>query len=115
MSVVLVGGMDRLGNQYRKVAKRMGMELRIFNQSENDLDGKIGRAEAVVIFTNKVSHQARNQAVSAAKRRGIPLFMHHGCGVCTLRECLKCLVINDPNLAHLDLEQRVFSAGAGKE
>jgi len=98
MSVVLVGGMDRLGNQYRKEAKRMGMELRIFNQSENDLEGKIGRAEAVVIFTNKVSHQARNQAVAAAKRRGIPLFMQHGCGVCTLRECLKCLVINDPDL-----------------
>jgi len=102
MSVVLVGGMDRLGNQYRKEAKRMGMKLRIFNQSENDLEGKIGSADAVVIFTNKVSHQARNQAVATAKRRGIPLFMHHGCGVCTLRECLRCLVINDPTLQRLD-------------
>jgi len=110
MSVVLVGGMDRLGNQYRKEAKRMGMELRIFSQSEQDMGGKIANAKAVVIFTNKVSHQARNEAVAAAKRRGIPLYMHHACGVCTLRECLKCLVINDPTLQRSDLPHRAHSA-----
>jgi hypothetical protein len=111
MSIVLVGGMDRLGNQYHKEAKRMGMELRIFSQSEQGMGGKIGNADAVVIFTNKVSHQARNEAVAAAKRRGIPLFMHHACGVCTLRECLKCLAINDPTLQRLDTADRTPFAG----
>jgi len=74
------------------------------------MGGKIANAKAVVIFTNKVSHQARNEAVAAAKRRGIPLYMHHACGVCTLRERLKCLVINDPTLQRSDLPHRAHSA-----
>jgi hypothetical protein len=51
----------------------------------------IKQADAVVIFTNKVSHQARNEAVTVAKKQGIPVFMHHSCGLTTLRECLHCL------------------------
>jgi hypothetical protein len=91
MSVILVGGMDRLGEKYRTEAKRQGMDLRIFSQAENNMAVKIKGADAVVIFTNKVSHHARNEAMSAAKKHGIPVFMHHACGVCTLRECLHCV------------------------
>jgi len=91
MSIILVGGMDRLGEQYLKEAKKQGMNLRIFRRAEQNMGSKIRHADAVVIFTNKVSHQARNEAVSAAKKQGIPVFMHHACGVCTLRECLNCV------------------------
>jgi hypothetical protein len=34
MSVVLVGGMDRLGEQYRAEAKRRGVDIQIFSQDE---------------------------------------------------------------------------------
>ena len=93
MSIVLVGGMDRLSGQYRKEAERLGMNLRIFSQAEQGMGNKIKNADALVIFTNKISHRAKNEAVSAAKTNGIPLFMHHSCGVCTFRECIKCLQI----------------------
>ncbi|MDK9719096.1 MAG: DUF2325 domain-containing protein [Trichlorobacter sp.] len=91
MSIILVGGMDRLGEKYLLEAKKLGMNLRIFSQTEQNMGTKIKHADAVVIFTNKVSHQARNEAFTAAKKQGIPVFMHHACGVCTLRECLNCL------------------------
>ncbi|MDD2501541.1 MAG: DUF2325 domain-containing protein [Geobacter sp.] len=91
MSIVLVGGMDRLGEKYLHEAKKLGMDLRIFSQAEQNMGSKIKYADAVVIFTNKVSHHARNEAKSAAKKHGVPIFMHHACGVCTLRECLNCL------------------------
>jgi len=97
MSITLIGGMDRLGEKYLKEAKNLGMELRIFSQSERNMAGKIKHSDAVVIFTNKVSHQARNEAFSAAKKQGIPVFMHHACGVCTLRECLNCLKLLHEN------------------
>ncbi len=102
MSIVLVGGMDRLGEQYQKEAKNHGVELRIFSQAEHNMGCKIKNADAVVIFTNKVSHHARNEAVAAAKRHGIPVFMHHACGVCTLRECLKCLQIVNGGQSTMD-------------
>lgn len=45
----------------------------------------------MVIFTNKVSHRAKNEALNVAKMNDIPVYMHHSCGVCTLRDCLSCL------------------------
>ena len=97
MSIILVGGMDRLGDKYRKEAKELGMNLSIFSQAKQNMGSKINHADAVVIFTNKISHQARHKAFSAAKKVGIPVFMHHACGVCTFRECLKGLKIMDGN------------------
>ena len=91
MSIILVGVMDRLGDKYQKEAKDLGMDLHIFSQAKQNMESKINHADAVVIFTNKISHQARHKAFSAAKKLGIPVFMHHACGVCTLRECLSCL------------------------
>jgi hypothetical protein len=95
MSIVLVGGMDRLGAQYQKEAKKLGMQLEVFSQLENNMSKRIRAADAVIIFTNMVSHKARHQAVEMAKESGIPVFMHHACGVCSLRQCLKCLSIID--------------------
>ncbi len=77
MSIVLVGGMDRLGEKYHKEAKKQGMRLQIFSQADNNMAGRIKAADAVVIFTNKVSHQARNEAFSAAKKLGITGNQHY--------------------------------------
>ena len=91
MSIVLIGGMDRLEPQYLLEAERAGVRLRVFTTAQNGISAKLKHADAVVIFTNKVSHRARNEAMTAARANDIPVFMHHACGVCTLRECLKCI------------------------
>lgn len=93
MSVVLVGGIGRLEPQYLKEAQKCGVNLRVFNTTENRIEAKLKHADAVVIFTNMVSHKARKQAMAAARTNDIPVFMHHACGLCTLRECLKCIHI----------------------
>lgn len=93
MSVTIIGGMKRLERQYEDEAKRMGITLRVLNDDDKSIGSKLRKSDAVVIFTNKVSHNARNQAVSTAKQMGIPVYMHHACGLCSLRECLKCLLI----------------------
>lgn len=91
MSIVLVGGMDRLGDKYLKEARELGMDLKIFSQGKQNMEKRIKHADALVIFTNMISHQARHDAYGAAKKQGIPVVMHHACGVCTFRECLNCL------------------------
>jgi galactitol-specific phosphotransferase system IIB component len=90
MCIALIGGMDRLEKHYQEAAAQAGITLEIFNKSLNNLSGKLKKADLVVIFTNKVSHQARNDAMHAAKSLGIPVIMKHACGVCTLRDCLNC-------------------------
>jgi len=91
MRIALVGGMDRLQTHYRQEAAKLGVELRIFNRSEIDLQEKLGLSEAVVLFTGKVSHRARLQVMGAAQSRNIPVFQSHNCGVCALRNCLNCV------------------------
>ena len=93
MNIALIGGIDRLERHYQEEAVRAGVDLRIFNISETNIGAKLKQADALVIFTNKVSHRMKKQAVSAAKAHEIPVFMHHSCGVCTLRDCLNCLTI----------------------
>lgn len=93
MSIALIGGMDRLERHYIQEAKKAGVELRVFTRSEVDISSKLKNLDGIVIFTNKVSHRVKNQAVTAAKANDIPVFMHHSCGLCTLRECLKCMKV----------------------
>lgn len=47
--------------------------------------------DAVVIFTNKVSHRAKKEAMAVASNNNIPVLMRHSCGICTLRDCFSCL------------------------
>jgi len=93
MCIALIGGMKRLEPQYLKEAARAGIELRIFSEPSKNMDEKLLRTDAVIIFTNMVSHNAKRMAKKTAKIHGIPVLMHHACSVCTLRECLNCLNI----------------------
>lgn len=92
MCVALIGGMDRLERDYQDEAGKAGIQLRVFTKPETNLASKIKNMDAVIIFTNKVSHNAKREAVSAAKSRKIPVYMRHSCGICALRDCLDCLI-----------------------
>ncbi|MGA2150616.1 MAG: DUF2325 domain-containing protein [Geobacteraceae bacterium] len=91
MRISLIGGIDRLGRHYRQEAEKLGVDLRIFTRSETNLSAKIRHSEALVIFTSKVSHRARDLVMGVALAKGIPVFMSHNCGVCALRDCLNCV------------------------
>ncbi|RJQ54534.1 MAG: DUF2325 domain-containing protein [Nitrospiraceae bacterium] len=91
MCVALIGGMDRLGRQYKNEAEKLGINLKVFTRSEAGIGSKIKNMDALVILTNKVSHQAKREVMNVAKAKNIPVFMYHSCGVCTLRDCLSCL------------------------
>lgn len=91
MCVALIGGMDRLERQYIDEAERVGVNLKVFTKPEANMTSKIGLVDAVVIFTNKVSHKAKKEVMNAAKARNIRIFMHHSCGICSLRDCLSFL------------------------
>jgi len=90
MCIALIGGMDRLDKHYKEVAQSAGLSLLIFTRSQTNIAAKLKKADVMVIFTNKVSHRVKTEAMQAAKSFGIPVIMRHTCGVCTLRECLEC-------------------------
>ncbi|HDQ40381.1 MAG TPA: DUF2325 domain-containing protein [Desulfonatronum sp.] len=88
MCATLIGGMDRLKQDYLRTAKKAGVDLKIFTGQENTIAAQLGKSERIIIFTNKISHRAKNEAMHVAKTRNIPVHMLHSCGVSTLRRCL---------------------------
>ncbi len=91
MSIVLLGGMDRLERHYVNEAKRKGVRLKVFTKPTKDLSRRIGKVDAVIIFTDKISHSTKREIIDFARSKGVPFFMYHSCGLCTFRKCLDCL------------------------
>ncbi|GAB6184385.1 DUF2325 domain-containing protein [Thermodesulfovibrio hydrogeniphilus] len=91
MSIMLLGGMDRLVEHYENEAKKMGVKLKVYTKGAKNVTKKIGKVDAVLIFTDKIAHPVKHEVVSYAKTKGIPCFMAHSCGLCTLRKCLEQL------------------------
>ncbi|WP_018124801.1 DUF2325 domain-containing protein [Desulfovibrio oxyclinae] len=88
MCAALIGGMDRLKREYMNEAKKQGVKLKFFTGKERNISGSVGGVDLVVMFTNKISHKARNEVMGVVKSREIPMVMHHSCGVSSLRRCL---------------------------
>lgn len=88
MCVTLIGGMDRLEKDYVAAAAEGGHSLRFITRNERNFTKKIGNPDAVIVFTNKISHEAKRKAVQLARTRNIPVQLVHSCGVSSLRECL---------------------------
>jgi len=91
MCVALIGGMDRLERDYEVEAQKHGVKLKVFTKTKTGLVARLKSVDVVVVFTGKVSHRLRGEALSAAKSKNIPVIMTHSCGVCSLRECLQRL------------------------
>ncbi|MBO4300337.1 MAG: DUF2325 domain-containing protein [Desulfovibrio sp.] len=88
MCVTLIGGMDRLEKEYVAAAADAGHTLRFITRNERNFVQKIGHPDALIVFTNKVSHEAKRKAVQVARAKNIPVQLVHSCGVSSLRGCL---------------------------
>ena len=73
MSVVIVGGHDRMVQQYKQVCKAHRCKAKVFTKKAGNLGNQIGSPDAIIIFTNTVSHKTVNSASKEAKRSGIPV------------------------------------------
>lgn len=98
MCVALVGGMDRLERVYEQEAERFGVKLKVYTKITRNLGEKIGSADAVIVFTNKVSHTSKREVMNEAKRHNLRVMQCHACGVCSLRQCLQQICATDTAL-----------------
>lgn len=68
MSVVIVGGHDRMVCQYKKICKEHNCKVKIFTQMTANLSDQIGSPDVIVLFTNTVSHKMVRCAVAEADK-----------------------------------------------
>ena len=89
MSVVIIGGHDRMVCQYKKICKSYQCKAKVFTQMSGNLKEKIGKPDLVVLFTSTVSHKMIKTAVDEAKRKKIHVVRCHTSSSAALESILR--------------------------
>lgn len=77
MSVVIIGGNERMEMQYENICKNHGFRAKVFTKEEGALKRKLGTPDLMILFTNTVSHKMVLSAVGEAKKNNIPVARCH--------------------------------------
>lgn len=88
MSVVIIGGNDRMQHLYIETCKKHGCKAKVFTQMKGTLRGKIGSPDLIILFTNTVSHKMVQCALCEAKRCHAALERCHSSSLNALEEIL---------------------------
>ncbi len=88
MSVVIIGGHDRMVSQYKKICKQFNCKAKVFTQMPASLGKQIGSPDLIVLFTNTVSHKMVRCAVEEAERCNANVVRSHSSSKNALEEIL---------------------------
>lgn len=94
MSVVIVGGHDRMVCQYMKICKNYKCKAKVFTQMSASMDKQMGSPDLFILFTNTVSHKMVKTAVDEAKKNNVQVVRCHtssGSGTGKYSERVCCL------------------------
>ena len=73
MSVVIVGGNERMAAQYEGICKEHGCKAKVFTKENGSLKRKLGSPDLLILFISTVSHKMVISASREAKRNKIPV------------------------------------------
>ena len=77
MSIVILGGNERMEHTYLNICKEYGHKAKIFTKEHGSFKRKIGKPDLMIFFTNTVSHKMVEAASKEAKRNHIPITKVH--------------------------------------
>ena len=89
MSVVIIGGNERMSRQYADVCAAHGYDAKVFPKETGPIEKKIGSPDLMILFTSTVSHKMVNCAVEEAKKKSIPVCRCHTSSAAALENILK--------------------------
>lgn len=89
MSVVIVGGNERMACQYSDICRNYGCKAKVFTKENSSLKKKMGCPDLLILFTNTVSHKMVLSASQEAKRNNIPIARIHTSSAAALHSVLK--------------------------
>ncbi len=68
MSVVIIGGNERMERTYRDICNSFGCKSKVFTKENGAIRKKIGQPDLMVVFTGTVSHKMLLSASQEAKK-----------------------------------------------
>ena len=88
MSVVIVGGHDRMVCMYKKICKEHKCKAKIVTQMSANLSGQRGSPDLLILFTNTVSHKMVRTALAEAEKCKANIVRSHTSSSTALNEIL---------------------------
>ena len=68
MSIVIIGGHERMETQYKDICKKYNCKVKVFTKMKTDLSRKIGNPDLMILFTATASHKMVHCALKEAER-----------------------------------------------
>lgn len=92
MSVVIVGGHDRMVSRYKSICKEYKCKAKVFTQMSANLSGQIGSPDILILFTNTVSHKMVRTAIAEAEKCNANIVRCHTSSGNALNEILQSVL-----------------------
>ena len=89
MSVVIVGGNERMVCQYEDICKGFGCKAKVFAKEKGAMKKKIGVPDLMILFTSTVSHKMVISVTQEAKKNQIPIARVHTSSATALHAVLE--------------------------
>ena len=90
MSVVILGGIDRLKPYYLKQGRNLGFtEIKVFSKKFPGMVKRLSKFERIVICTGNVAHTMVEGTVRMAKINGIEVGRTHSSSISAMKKCLE--------------------------
>lgn len=89
MSVVVVGGNDRMATRYKDICAEFNCKAKVFTQMPSDFENKLGNPDLMVVFTNTCSHKMAISVNQKSKKQDIAVARIHNASVNALRTVLE--------------------------
>ena len=88
MSVVIVGGNDRMVRQYKDICEDHKCQAKVFTQMRDGLKNKIGSPDLLVLFTGTASHKMIRLALDSTDTKRTRIVRCHTSSASALKSIL---------------------------
>ncbi|MCR5791540.1 MAG: DUF2325 domain-containing protein [Lachnospiraceae bacterium] len=89
MSVVIIGGHERMETQYKDICKKYKCKAKVFTKMQTNLKNKIGCPDLMILFTSTVSHKLVHCAVAESEKNNTIVARSHSSSASALKEILE--------------------------
>lgn len=77
MSVVVVGGNDRMAARYKEICREFDCKSKVFTQMPTNFENKLGSPDLVIVFTDTVSHKMMTSVKQKAVKKNFTVAKVH--------------------------------------
>lgn len=88
MSIIIVGGNDRMVCNYKNICKKHNCKAKVFTQMPGDFKSRIGCPDLVILFTSTVSHKMVSNVLQETTRQKTKVVRSHSSSSSALNNIL---------------------------